>query len=78
MLAVQLEDSESDEASEGGCENVAGVEDADSSGNLFASVENAYHCISTPLKAYDVRRLTQQIESTGVVRRLNNTKEEAS
>jgi hypothetical protein len=59
VLAVELEDSESDETGEGGCENIAGVEDADSGGNLFAGVEDAWHWMSTLSKTNGVRTHTE-------------------
>jgi hypothetical protein len=40
---VQFEDTDSDQTSEGGCENVASVQDRDARGNLLASVEDREH-----------------------------------
>jgi hypothetical protein len=40
---VQLEDADSDQTSESGCENVASVQDRDTRGNLLASVEDGEH-----------------------------------
>jgi hypothetical protein len=40
---VQFEDTDSDQTSESGCENVASVQDRDTRGNLLASVEDREH-----------------------------------